>query len=70
MWKGGYVYIWNDCVMYGDLVYVFAHLWNVSYMDVLANFTCTVNMNNIVLLRKVWSCLYQSMYGDFPPNFK
>lgn len=56
--------------MYGDFVYVFALLWNVSCMDVLANLTCTANMNNIVFLQKVWSCLYQSMCRDFPPNFK
>lgn len=58
--------------MYGDFVYVFAHLWNVScnLWNVLANLTCTANMNNIVFLQKVWSCLYQSMCRDFPPNLK
>lgn len=42
----------------GVFVYVFAHLWNVSCMNVLADLSCIVKMSNIMLLHEVWSCLY------------
>lgn len=64
------MYIWNDWVMCGDFVYVFAHLWKVICMGVRGNLTCTMNMRNIVFLHEVWSCVYHSMCRDFPPNFK